>query len=461
MIYHRHRRRAVRSPMFGKTPFIDACQMIILRESRPDGGIGAAGIGRVRRIKLRCQPCQHAEIIIRRPVIGAHLDTLRRLAALAGQPPIFHRFDQSAVQTVEPATRGNDRLHQKLRTPPFGDSRLCRRLACLVIENRVAAVLQPVDPVSAGGEGDRAGRCLNLDPSLDLGMAVQNVGAAARLGFDKPGGDGLEGRPPEMPHSRVLPIRFKQATCDGAEPGQRIVRKVAGGVILQKGSKRVMHQIATKRGIDRPVKIVLWSKLQNTLGIEAVGIGNPVINLGGREPARARRHRRRRPRPRHRRHHRHRRHRCHRVPPLLPPVNRPVDAERGSHRIEPLPPAACRGRGITIAKRTGDDHFRGAACHPDVMRAEPGAPVMGLQPGSAPHLGIGPGIDLRPRRPVALIEAAKDQPVSTLHPRLDRAKDGQARVGLPDPPDGAGRQKLCHDMRKGFDVGGKAIALLG
>ena len=95
------------------------------------------------------------------------------------------------------------------------------------------------------------------------------------------------------------------------------------------------------------------------------------------------------------------------------------------------------------------------------MRAQSGTPVMRLQPGSAAHLTIGPGVDLGAGWPVAFIEAAKDQPVSALHPRLDRAENGQPGVGLPGAPHRPVGQKLGHDVRKGLNIRGKAFALFG
>ena len=86
---------------------------------------------------------------------------------------------------------------------------------------------------------------------------------------------------------------------------------------------------------------------------------------------------------------------------------------------------------------------------------------MRLQPGRAPHLGIGPGIDLRPRRPVALVEPAENQAIGTLHARLDRPQDGKPRMCLPGTAHRPAGKKLRQDSGKAVAVGLEAASLFG
>ena len=222
-----------------------------------------------------------------------------------------------------------------------------------------------------------------------------------------------------------------------------------------------MDNIAAKRPVDRPVEIVLRAKAKHPLGIDAVGIGNPVIDLGGGKAARPRGHRRGGARPRRGCHRRHRQQRQHLVTPDLPAVNRARDAERLCHRVKPLSPAAWCGRGIAVTKRAGQDHLWRADGHPDIMRAQTRSPVVRLQTGGLPHLGVGPGIDVRARRPVALVEPAKDQPVGTLHACLDRAEDGQSWMCLPGPAHRPAGKKLRKNLREGVMIRLEPFPLLG
>ena len=225
-------------------------------------------------------------------------------------------------------------------------------------------------------------------------------------------------------------------TRDGQHFIQCILGQIALRMVLQEIGQRVMDKIATKRRIDRPVDIIKLPEAKHPFRIKAVGIGNPVINLGGGKAPRTRTDRWRRARAGAGRHRRHGQQRDKLVTPTLAIINRLLDAQRTKHRAKTLQPAARRRHRIAITKRPGDDHLRRGGGHPHIMRAEPGPPVMRLQAGGLPHFGIHPGIDFRAWWPVALIEAAKDQPVGTLHPCLDRSENGQAGMRLPAAPHG-------------------------
>ena len=357
--------------------------------------------------------------------------------------------------------RRNDRLDKKLRAAAAGDLGLGRRLAGLVVENGEPATGEPVDPVGPRAKGHVTGRCGQINAALDLGMACLDAGAAAGLGLDEPCRDGLEGGPPEMADGRMLPVRVKHGARQRPEFGKRIVRKRTLRKGPQERRQRVMHQIAAERRIDRPVQIVLRAQLQNTLGVDRIGVGDPVIDLGGGKAAGPRIDRRRRTGARQRRHRRGRKQRRQLVTPSLTPIDCGGDAQRLGHGIEPLAPAARRGDGIAVAQGAGDDHLGRAGRHPHIMRAQSGPPVMRLQPGRVAHLGIGPGVDLRPWWPVALVEPAKDQAVGALHARLDRAEDGQTRMGLPGPADRFSGKKLRQDSRETVTVRLETASLFG
>ena len=95
------------------------------------------------------------------------------------------------------------------------------------------------------------------------------------------------------------------------------------------------------------------------------------------------------------------------------------------------------------------------------MRAQSGSPVMRLQSGRSPHFGICPGVDLRPGRPIAFIEPAKDQAVGTLHTRLDRSENRKPWMGLPGPAHRFSGKKLRQDSREAVMVRLEATALFG
>ena len=99
------------------------------------------------------------------------------------------------------------------------------------------------------------------------GGGAGDAGAAAGLDLDEPCRDGLEGGPPEMADGRVLPVRVKHGARQRPQFGKRIIQKRPLRKGPQERRQRIMHQIAAERRIDRPVQIVFWAQLQNTLGV--------------------------------------------------------------------------------------------------------------------------------------------------------------------------------------------------
>ena len=142
-------------------------------------------------------------------------------------------------------------------------------------------------------------------------------------------------------------------------------------------------------------------------------------------------------------------------------IDSSFDTQRGKDGPQPLQPAARRCHRVLIPERPRDDHLRRADRHPDVVGAKPGTPVVRLKARSLAHLGIHPWIDFRARRPVALIEAAEDQSVRTLHPGFDRAQNGKPRMRLPGPPHGPRRHHLRQDLRERTGMGLETPAMLG
>ena len=131
-----------------------------------------------------------------------------------------------------------------------------------------------------------------------------------------------------------------------------------------------MNKVAAKCRIDRAVDIVKLAKRQHTTRIKAVGVRDPVVDLGGGKLPRTRFNRRCRPWPRARCHGRNRRQGRQAVVKTPSAIDSGLDTQRGKDSPQPLQPAAWRCHRVLIPERPRDDHLRRADRHPDVMGAE-------------------------------------------------------------------------------------------
>ena len=222
-----------------------------------------------------------------------------------------------------------------------------------------------------------------------------------------------------------------------------------------------MNKVAAKCRIDRAVNVVKLAKRQHTTRIKAVGIRNPVVDLGGGKLPRTRFNRRCRPWPRARCHGRNRRQGRQAVVKAPSAIDSSVDTQRGKDSPQPLQPAAWRCDRVLIPERPRDDHLRRADRHPDVMGTEPGTPVVRLKARGLAHLGVHPWVDFRAWRPVAFIEAAEDQSIRALHTGFYRSQNGKPRMRLPGPPHRPCRHHLRQNLREGTGVGLETPAMLG
>ena len=353
---------------------------------------------------------------------------LARLVALSGDLPVLHATHRGRRHAVESALFRDERLDQKLGATLARHLPCRRRLSGLVVENDKPAILHLVDPVGAGGEGDTAGRTGDLDDAIYLAMASLYRLAAIALLLDEPSCDGLEGRPPEMPHRREPPVWLEFGAAYALKQIVGVLAKRAVGRLLQKFLEHFMHQTSAKRRVGRLVKLVLLVKIQNLPGVDGVGVVYPSVDLGGRESARTRRHRRCRPRARNGLEWLFGRERAKHIKPHPAAVENVRDVKRGKHGLKAFEPAAGDCHGIGVAGRPCYHDLLRTGRHPHVVRAEPGAPVVGLKPDILPHLGVHPGVEFGARRPDGFVETAKNDSVGVIHARLERAVDRKARV---------------------------------
>ena len=369
--------------------------MVITRKRRAKIRVRPAGIGHIRVIIAGSQSLQAFARLICIPLCRQHLVARAGLAPAPCEAPIFHGHNAVGVDTLEPTICRNHSFGQKLGAPPLGDIGGAWRASGLIIQNREPTLNKAVDPVGARGKGHWPGRRRNFDLPGDFGIALLQTLTTTGLGLNEPCRHRFKGGPPEKPDRGDGPVRIEQPARDCQQFIQCGLRQRTARKGFHESRQRIMHKIATERRIDWPINIVKLAQRKYPARIKAVGVGNPVIDFGGRELPRPRRDGRCRARPGARHHRRNRRQGQKAVtkPPAI--IDSGLDPERGKNSAKPLQPAAWRCHGILVPERPRDNHLRRTDSHPDIMGAEPGAPIMRRQACSLAHFGIHPRVDFR------------------------------------------------------------------
>ena len=211
--------------------------------------------------------------------------------------------------------------------------------------------------------------------------------------------------------------------------GRQSVRERLGEL-----AQRAVDDDAAVGGARRQVDGVELAQLENVLGVDGVGIAQPVLDLGHRQrgrPRRARRLRRRlvgaldlggtieRARP---------------GEIVIAAVARTLPALFAGHRGEPLHEARGHGRRAGQLGRIGEDHLVGAERLREIVGGERDAPLRQIEAERVAHGPAEPGIGARLRRPDALDQPAEHDAVDALQPRFERAVDAHAHARQLRPP---------------------------
>ncbi len=243
--------------------------------------------------------------------------------------------------------------------------------------------------------------------------------------------DAHKARPPERARLGKILKRFEMRLAQRDKLVRRIGREILGvelGEIADGGVDDGAALGGAGRGIDR----IERSHAQNVLGVDRIGIAQPMFDLGDRKALRSCRARR------------HRRGLRLRPHPLRPvELARPCEI-RMAARHGGLP-ALAGDRGETLDearrhRRRAGDLCRMAQHH--LARAEELREVVGREADAAfrqieaerkPHRTAQPGVGIAFRRPGAFDKAAKHDAVARGETRFERPEDAHAQARLQRP----------------------------
>ena len=212
------------------------------------------------------------------------------------------------------------------------------------------------------------------------------------------------------------------------ELARRIVRQLVGEALREFADGGVNERAALGGagfGADR----IERGEPQDVLGVDRIGIAQPVLDLGHRKagrPCRARRFRRRL---------RLRRNRLGPVELARPSeivvaaVARVFPALAGD-RGEALDEARRHGRRAGDLGGMGQDHIAGAEQLREIVGGKADAAFRQIEAELEPHRAAEPGIGLALRRPGAFDQAAEHDAVAFGQPRFERPEDAHAHAGL-------------------------------
>ena len=119
-----------------------------------------------------------------------------------------------------------------------------------------------------------------------------------------------------------------------------------------------------------------------------------------------------------------------------------VRPEAGQEASKTAQPSRGDGRGVCGSGAPAQHHLPGGDRLLEVMGAQPGFPFRQEKAGLPAHVPVEPGIRHRLGGPCSVVQAAGDDQVGALHPRIDGVPDGNERVGgefLPNQPPGGDR----------------------
>ncbi len=251
---------------------------------------------------------------------------------------------------------------------------------------------------------------------------------AARRPTREPVRDAQEARPPERARLRIIGQRREMLFAEREQflrsdrpAGWRRTFSVKSPMAPWMTVPRSRAPGGVSTGIER-------LQAQDIAGVDRVGIAQPVLDLGDRQPRRPRRERRLRRRalggfhvaPDDRARGRARDSCCR---------ARATSSQRARRRARRCAARSARPRSARRrAWRRGEDDFRRAERLREVVRGQADAALGRIEAEIAAHRPAEPGIAARLRRPGAFVEAAEHDAVDRLQARFQRAEDAHAHV---------------------------------
>ena len=183
---------------------------------------------------------------------------------------------------------GHRRFQQQLRRQAGIHVLLARRRAGLVVQDRQAAVAPPLDPVGPAGQPEQPARsrqvaCVPLHLGGDRRRA--RVRRAARFDARDPVGD---------PRRVAAPTTRSSASRSSASASARIIARrncssASAGQRMPCCSQEMVHpgvhEGAVIRGVGRLLQRLERRQPQHVPGVDRVGIAQPGLDLGHRQPA--------------------------------------------------------------------------------------------------------------------------------------------------------------------------------
>ena len=199
-----------------------------------------------------------------------------------------------AAMPVEAAAAQDRGFERELRRQAGAHLLLGRRRAGLVVE----------DGVARRRRGARCGRrapvSVNTRSPSGISMLAANLGVRraassarrSRLPAGEPARDAQEARPPERLRLRDNPPAARNACSPSAISARVRIGRQRVGECLGEIADRVVDHGAAVGGAGRRVDGVERAQLEDVLGVDRVGIAQPVLDLGDDELRRPRRERR-------------------------------------------------------------------------------------------------------------------------------------------------------------------------
>ena len=152
----------------------------------------------------------------------------------------------------------------------------------LEVENGIAAVREPLDAVGTADQAEDALAGRDRQLALDLDLGRRDLAAALALEIGEPGRDPLIARPPEGVGLRIIVERREMDAADANEFRVGILGQPIG-MDLGEFADCGVDGAAAIGGTGRLVDSVELRQREDVLGIDGVGVAQPVLDLGDRE----------------------------------------------------------------------------------------------------------------------------------------------------------------------------------
>ena len=251
--------------------------------------------------------------------------------------------------------------------------------------------------------------------------------AALQVPAGEPARDAQITWPPERSCFRVVGERPEFLLAELDECGERVLRR-RGCKFFRIVADGVVDDGAAVARAGRGVDFVERLKAQDIAGVDRVGIAQPVLDRGDREPRRPRCNGRRRRRPQGRPHRRRLVERARQRNVLRAAFGHGLPAFLAGECGEALHETRGHGRRAGDLLRPRQHDLRHAERLREVMRGQADAPLRRIEAELPPHRPAEPGIAARFRRPARFVQSAEHDAVDRLKARFERTVDVHAHV---------------------------------